>query len=323
MKHFKKILICTHPDFTDMDIVERAANIAKNCNAQIKVLHVIGDYPEDLSEWWNVRDPEKLRAKIVRDRQSFLDGVLERIKEIGVRKVESELRWGKEFLEITREVLRNHHDLVCLTFRRKSKLAKLLLECPSRDLLHYCPCALWISRGRVRKRFKRIAAALGNKYKNEALNTKILETATAIADSEGSELHIIHALPIYGRKSLKSERLSANLMKHLEQVRREIKEGFSPLAAESGRQLSEDRIHILTGSPVAVISEFVTAMGIDLVVMGATGHANIPQFVAGNTAERVLDEIECGVLAVKPDNFVSVIELEDKGTRKKAQLFGG
>jgi universal stress protein E len=322
MKHFKKILICTHPDFTDMDIVERAANIAKNCNAQIKVLHVIGDYPEDLSEWWNVRNPEKLRAKIVRDRQGFLDGVVERIKEIGVMKVESELRWGKEFLEITREVLRNHHDLVCLTSRRKSKLAKLLLECPSRDLLHYCPCALWITRGKVRKRFKRIAAALGNKRKNEALNTKILETAASIADSEGSELHIIHAMPIYGRKGLKSERLGASLMKQLEQVRQEIKEGISPLLAESGPQFREDRIHILTGSPVAAISEFVKEMGMDLVVMGATGHATIPQFVAGNTAERVLDEIECGVLAVKPDNFVSVIELEDKSNRKKAQLLG-
>jgi universal stress protein E len=323
MKHFKKILICAHPDFTDMDIVERTANIAKHCNAQIKVLHVIGDYPEDLGEWWNVRDPEKLRAKIVRDRQSFLDGVVERIKEIGVTKVESELRWGKEFLEITREVLRNHHDLVCLTSRRKSKLAKLLFECPSRDLLHYCPCALWITRAKVRKRFKRIVAALGNKRKNEGLNTKILEAATAIADSEGSELHIIHAMPIYGRRGLKSERLSANLMKHLEQVRREIKEDFSPLLAESGRKLSEDQIHILTGSPVAAISEFVNVMGMDLVVMGARGHANIPQLVVGNTAERVLDELECGVLTVKPDNFVSVIELENKGPGKKAQLLGG
>ena len=320
MKHFKKILLCTHPDFTDMDIVDRAANIAKNNNAQIKVLHVIGDYPEDISEWWNVRNPEKLRAKIVGERQGFLDGLVERIKEIGVTKVESELRWGKEFLEITREVLRNHHDLVCLTSRRKSKLAKLLFECPSRDLLHYCPCALWITRGKVRRRFKRIAAALGNKGKNEGLNTKILETATSIADSEGSELHIIHAMPIYGGKGLKGERLRANLMKHLEQVRREIKADFSPLLAESGPQLSEEHIHILTGSPVAAIPEFLKEMGMDLVVMGATWQANIPQLVVGITAERVLDELECGVLAVKPDDFVSVIELEDKGTRKKASV---
>ncbi len=318
MKHFKKILLCTHPDFTDMDIVDRAAKIAKKNNAQIKVLHVIGDYPKDISDWWNVRNPEKLRAKIVSERQGFLDGLVEHIKGIGVTAVESELRWGREFLEITREVLRNHHDLVCLTSRHRSKMAKLLFECPSRELLHHCPCALWITRGKVRKRFKRITAALGDKAKNEGLNTKIVETAASIADSEGSELHIVHAMPIYGGKGLKGERLKGDLMKHLEQVRQEIKGVFSPLLEESGSQLSEDHIHILTGSPLAAIPEFVKEMGMDLVVMGTSWNTNIPQLVAGTTAERVLDELECGILAVKPDEFVSPIELENKGTRKKA-----
>jgi len=53
----------------------------------------------------------KLSNKNARDRQGFVDSIAERVRTAGVDRVEWMLRWGRDFPEITREVLRNHQDL--------------------------------------------------------------------------------------------------------------------------------------------------------------------------------------------------------------------
>jgi hypothetical protein len=52
-----------------------------------------------------------------------------------------------------------------------------------------------------------------------------------------------------------------------------------------------------------VITEFILAEGIDLVVMGTMGRTGIAWRLVGNTAERVLQRSPCSVLAVKPDEL--------------------
>jgi len=319
MKHFNKILLCVHPEFTDLEIVDRAANIAKGGGASIKVRHTISDYPENMNEWWNVRNPKELHAKVVRERQNFINSIVERLKTAGVTQVESELGWskeGREFIAVVHDVIKNGHDLVVITSRRKSKLARLVLECPSRELFYHCPCAVWITQTqrKLAKQFKRVAAALGGEggiVTLEGLNAKVLEMAASVADSEGSELHIVHALPIYGGHGLEENRLRADLVEHLERIRQEIKEKANKLLNSPNLGLTDDRIHLLAGAPVAVIPEFIQEREIDLIVMGTVTRRSIPALFVGNTAEKIMDHVECGVLAVKPDDFVSLITLEE------------
>jgi len=47
-----------------------------------------------------------------------------------------------------------------------------------------------------------------------------------------------------------------------------------------------------------------------LIVMGSVGRTGIPGFLIGNTAEKVLRRCDCSILAVKPDGFVSPVQLE-------------
>lgn len=209
MKEIKNILLCTHPEITDRNVVDGAADLAKVWGAQLKVFHVIGGYPADLKEWWNVRNPQKLHDNIQKERQEFVEGIVEQIKDRQVDDVSSEIRWGKEYVEITREVIRNTYDLVMLTARDRTQIAKVMFECPSRDLFLHCPCPLWIGKGRKHCKTKRVAAALGGEgghVECEGLNAKILGAAAAMARGFGSELHVVHALPLYGGKVRESRK---------------------------------------------------------------------------------------------------------------------
>jgi len=43
--------------------------------------------------------------------------------------------------------------------------------------------------------------------------------------------------------------------------------------------------------------------------MGTVARTGVPGFITGNTAESILNQLECSVLAIKPAGFVTPIEL--------------
>ena len=63
--------------------------------------------------------------------------------------------------------------------------------------------------------------------------------------------------------------------------------------------------HILDGCPGAAVIDFVNSHGVDLLVMGSLGRSGLDGFVIGNTAEQILNQVQCSVLTLKPENFAS------------------
>lgn len=320
MKQIKKILLCMHPDIFNPDIVDHASEIAKNSQAQVKVFHVIGGYPEDLKQWWNVRDPQQLHDSIQNEREAFVSTVVERIRSNGVEKVSSEIRWGKEFVETTREVLRNGHDLVMVTARDMKTLSKKLFECPSRELFLVCPCSLWIAKyTNTGIRRNHVLAALrcdGSGHvdlTNDPLSAKILQSAALIATLEGSELHIVHALPEYGAGGTKKgDALHTDLAGVIDKMRTTLKASCQALLTDFDITMEKDHVHLLVGNPREAIPDFANELGTDLIVLGTTSRSGFSGLLHGNTAESVLQEVNCAILAIKPDDFISPVKLEEK-----------
>ena len=69
--------------------------------------------------------------------------------------------------------------------------------------------------------------------------------------------------------------------------------------------------HLSRGDARAVIPELARALHADLVVMGTVARTGISGLLIGNTAESILDQLDCTVLAVKPPGFVSPVTLDE------------
>ena len=70
------------------------------------------------------------------------------------------------------------------------------------------------------------------------------------------------------------------------------------------------QVHLIDspgGRPDEAILGFLDEHAIDLLVMGSIGRGGNPGVMIGNTAERLLPEVQCSVLAVKPPDFVCPI----------------
>jgi universal stress protein E len=317
MSHFKSILVVVSKSSPDIHMLDEAMRLAKKYQAAVKVIHVISDYPEDTSEWWNVRNPARLKKEIIEERQVVLDEMATHARVHGLDRVATELRWGRTFLEVTREVMKNKHDLVMITAQHKQKMARMLLECPSMDLLQHCPCTLWISKGKTRRRPRRVLAALGgmrNEVACDALDIKVLRTAAAIAEANRSELHYVHAMPLYGGEGQKGKKLRTDLVGFIDGLKDSFMQKCGGVVSKYQVELNEHWIHMVTGSPATAIVDLVNDKHMDLVVMGARTHENLPTVLLGTRAMRVFDYVKCDVVGVKPDDFVSLLESEGEGT---------
>ena len=70
------------------------------------------------------------------------------------------------------------------------------------------------------------------------------------------------------------------------------------------------RVHLLEGKAKDRIPVLARKKRVELIVMGTVARTGLPEFLIGNTAENVLSQVDCSVLTVKPEGFVTPIRLE-------------
>jgi nucleotide-binding universal stress UspA family protein len=66
---------------------------------------------------------------------------------------------------------------------------------------------------------------------------------------------------------------------------------------------------LLKGDAEALIPALAKRKGVELIVMGTVCRTGIAGFIIGNTAENILQQVDCSVLTVKPEGFVSPVKL--------------
>jgi nucleotide-binding universal stress UspA family protein len=68
-------------------------------------------------------------------------------------------------------------------------------------------------------------------------------------------------------------------------------------------------VHFLEGDAYEIIPRLAEEKKIDLVIMGTIARTGLPGFFMGNTAESILNQLKCSVLAIKPEGFVSPVTI--------------
>jgi universal stress protein E len=85
------------------------------------------------------------------------------------------------------------------------------------------------------------------------------------------------------------------------------------LLAAKALSLPPSRRHLIARHAVDAIPELARDIGCDIVVMGALSRSGLKRFFIGNTAERLLDDLPCDLLIVKPPAFASRVATRLRG----------
>ena len=84
-------------------------------------------------------------------------------------------------------------------------------------------------------------------------------------------------------------------------------------AVTVGRETYEalkPKIHLPKGHAREAIPALAGKVKVNLVVMGTVARTGILGLIIGNTAECIFGQIDCSVLAFKPDGFVTPVTIE-------------
>lgn len=283
MKRFKNILLLAGERPGERTTVVRAAALAKRNGARLTLVEVVEQLPRDMQKLITAAPPIDLVKLVMKERREGLEALAAPLRDQGIR-VSAAVLSGTPFLELIRQVLRRKHDLVILTAEGRGGLNERILGSTSLHLLRKCPCPVWVMEPTRRKRYRRILAAVdpdGLDSERDALNVTILDLATSLA------------------------RLEAMLAEAEEASRRRVDELLGRYALDDVRHDT----HLLKGEARDRIPELVRETKADLLVMGTVCRTGVPGFFIGNTAENVLQHVDCSLLAVKPKGFVTPVRV--------------
>lgn len=309
MERFKKVLFFADPAGTNETALQRALDLAERQGARLTVVDVVEPIPDEVGHQLRHWSTEQLARLLREERGAELELIAERARERNLR-TEVRVLTGSPFLEVIREVLRGGHDLLV-----KGTTPAPGLDSTDMHLMRKCPIPLWVIKGQYGTAPFRILATVDpDPEAPAALNHKILDLAHSLALREGAELHVAHAWHVAGEHILRSGRAHMP-MNEVEAVmtgvERSHRSRLDDLLAGYARRKVRAVPHLLHGDPAETITEFASDQEIDLIVMGTVARTGLAGFFIGNTAETVLEQVDCSVLAVKPDGFRTPVTLAD------------
>jgi len=208
----------------------------------------------------------------------------------------------KAAFAITRQVLRSGADLA-LIGKHDARVDGSPLGSVASKLVRKCPGMVWVVDPLLPERPQRVLCATDL----SAVGARAIAVGADLAAPWGARVHVVHAYQIPMSEQLRAGRGESGV---LDALRREVTARVEGQLAEV-ELATPPELHVGCSAPEQGILSVLERVRPDLLVMGTVSRGGIAGFLMGYTAERVLPRVKCSLLVVKPDDFISPIQLED------------
>lgn len=320
MNLFENILYVSDTSVDQEGSLARAVSLAENNQAELTVIDVVPNIAASMRIPKDGPKPDDLQNATMNARRQNLENLVEPYKK-GLR-ISVEVLAGRKFLEAIRFVLRNDNDLLIKPAENPGFIERLFGS-DDMQLLRNCPCPVWLTHASEKSKYQNILAAVDfdpdmQDTTEDDLNQAILGLAGSLAFSDFAALHVVHAWDAPGEAMIRNwaDKPEATSTAYVEGVRSSHEAAYhglrQELAARVGMEASaylSAEFHLRRGAAATAIPDLAKRLPADLVVMGTVARTGIAGLLIGNTAEAVLEQLQCSVLAVKPPGFVSPVKL--------------
>ena len=298
------ILVCIDPTAQQHPALERAAQLAKSCDARLEV------FACDTSASWNTRYAAYVAAGaasgFVVNLRALVEPLVEPLRKRGI-DVSIETGLGDPLHEMLLERIRlSHPDLVIKDTHHHSWLRRTLLTHTDWHLIRSCPVPLLLAKPRPWPEVPVLAAAIDPGHaldRPQALDHRILSTAQELGHQLVGELRVLHAfLPLELTTAPSGVGVGAGFAieatRAAETARRTELEKFIAV-----HDLRPSSLTLRLGVATQVLPELASELHIDLLVMGAVSRSGLERVFIGSTAEQVLEALPCDVMVIKSADF--------------------
>jgi universal stress protein E len=313
----QKILVCVRdPQARSTAAVRKAAALAAACGAELELFHDI-DSPVYIETVASRPDSvPAFRRQISKAVLKKLDRMAAPLRARGLN-VSVAAEWDFPPSEaIVRRARKEGASLIVVQQHRRHRMAGLL-GYTDWALLRESPIpVLLVKSGRAYAQ-PAILAAIDPQHaygKVGSLDSRVLTQALSLAGALGGVCHVMHAYQPLALPILDAGTDYAPMATEIESRARSAAEVAFRSALEAGTVPAACR-HLVQANPAVAIPALARKLRSSIVVMGAVSRRGLERLFIGNTAERVIDELKCDLLVVKPAGFTGRISRTRRGMR--------
>ncbi len=307
MKTIKKILAIIDATQSEQSALNRSFELARKSGASITAFLSIYDFSYEMTTMLSLDEREAMRKAVIDDRTNWINSLLEPIKHD--IKINCHVIWhNRPFEAIINTVLENNYDIVIKGTHQHSALKSVIFTPTDWHLIRKCPSPVLLVKDHDWPENGNIVAAVNassDENQHQVLNQQIMHDANFIAELINGNVHMVNAFP--GTPiNIAIEIPEFDPSQFNESVKKHHHESCQKLAIE--HNIADDRCHIEEGLPEDVLPGIAKELDAELVVMGTIGRTGLSAALIGNTAEHVIDKLNCDLLALKPSDYKSPLD---------------
>jgi nucleotide-binding universal stress UspA family protein len=272
-----------------------AVSLAQKTGSELHVIHVLPLDTHDPSSF----EPG-VREQLEKRTRTRLEELVGTIEAAGGAVEGSHLGAGRPDAEIIAQAEELGAGLIVVGSRGLGAIRRALTGSVSDSVVRHAHCPVMVVRGEAVEFPSRILLATdGSEDANLAAST-----ATDLAKSTGSELHVVYVEPVsYIYQLTDWEAASTDLPSRLDQAaekaaRNRLEEQVQKIREEGGEIAG---VHARVGYPDAEIAGLAGRLSAGLIVIGSRGLGPLRRALMGSVSDSVVRHAHCPVMVVRPE----------------------
>ncbi|WP_036832055.1 universal stress protein UspE [Photobacterium sanctipauli] len=306
MNKYNNILVVADPTQDHQPALSRAIHLARrNPETKITLFLAIYDFSYEMTSMLSADERQAMRRGVIMQREEWLKDIIRPYTDEGF-EIQLTVVWhNRPYEAIIAEVFSQHHNLLIKATHDHDKIGSVIFTPTDWHLLRKCPCPVlmvkehsWPVNGKV---LASVNLAADNET-HDQLNDHIVREANAFAGMLEAEVNLVNAYPATP-VNITIELPEFDPASYTDAVRGHHLTSMKSLRQKHG--LPEEQTHVIEGLPEDVIPKVADELDAELVVLGTTGRTGLSAVFIGNTAEHTIDSLNCDLLALKPEGYVS------------------
>ncbi|HCS54542.1 MAG TPA: hypothetical protein DIW81_23655 [Planctomycetaceae bacterium] len=281
------------------EAVTKAILLAKTGGGELTFFAAL-DISEQALHLIETDDGEE-KAAVVREAEQVLSLLVELAAQSGV-KAGFCLSFGKSWHKMIQEVIKNNHTMIVIGRKKRTSISNFFFGRTAIKLLRKCPVPVYVAKSDPVRPVESILVA----DDFAEIGEDLLDAGVQFAKALDTRLHVVHVVESGDDYKLAGSGIARE---DLDKMHNEELEHANTIAADrlsrtDARTISQGTmVHIEKGTAEKVISKILIDEKVDLLIMGTNGRTGFSAMMMGNTAERLLAESDCSLLAIKPRDF--------------------
>ncbi len=309
----KHLLIAIAPDQQTGDEISLVLSLAEAKRLQVTFVSVVAELPDLPAMDDDPTSAEQVLETVLNSRQDKLNELIaQQSKHYPNIDFHSAVVAGISYVKIIELANQLQADMIVINANDGGKRYASQFGSTTRHLMRKSNVPVWTTPRNNVSALKSIVAAVDvsdHHEEGQAFNRAIVNRALQISRLSGAPLSIVYAWRNYAKTYLggwnNGNKLTSAIWVHEQKEKHQQNlEALISELQESGDQIS---IELVEGPPEQALPPFINSKSADLLVIGTICRTGIAGMFIGNTAESVLDAVDCSVLTLKPEGFVSPV----------------